>query len=95
MSAVRAFGGGPLEGNRLVRLVYVDEAGISNPKQEPFLVVAAVIVDGDRQLRGVMRQLDKIVDRHIPQGHQTDFVFHATELFNGGGKVFKGDYIRA
>lgn len=85
----RALGGGPLEGDRLVRLVYVDEAGISSPEQEPYLVVAGVIVDGDRQLRGVSRHLDKIVNRHIPDEYKADFIFHATELFNGGGKVFK------
>jgi hypothetical protein len=88
-SSPRAFCGGPLEGDRLVRLVYVDEAGISNPKHEPYLVVAAVLVDGDKQLRGVVRHLDKIVERHIPPEFREDFVFHATELFNGGGKVFK------
>lgn len=72
-----------------MRLVYVDEAGISSAKQEPFLVVAGVIVDGDKQLRGVSRQLGKIVERNIPPEHHGNFVFHATELFNGGGKVFK------
>lgn len=88
MSATRALGGGLLEGDNLVRLVYVDEAGLSNPAQEPYLVVAAVIVDGDRQLRGVMRHLDKIVDRHIPEEHRANFSFHATHLFNWGGPVF-------
>jgi hypothetical protein len=71
-----------------MRLVYVDEAGLSNPEHEPFLVVAGVIVNADRQLRGVMRQLDKIVERYIPPEHWADFSFHATHLFNWGGKVF-------
>jgi len=71
-----------------VRLVYVDEAGISNKTQEPVLVVAAVIVDADKQLVALERHLDKIVARHIPQEHQAGFVFHASQLFNGGGKIF-------
>ena len=72
-----------------MRLVYADEAGISNPKQEPFLIVAATIVHADQKLVAVERHLDRLVERHIPTEHQKDFVFHATEIFNGGGKVFK------
>jgi 2'-5' RNA ligase len=82
-------GGGPLCGDRIVRLVYADEAGLANPKHEPHLVVASVIVDADRKLIAVQRHLDRLVERHIPPEHQSDFVFHATELFNGGGKVLQ------
>jgi hypothetical protein len=71
-----------------VRLVYVDEAGISDRRQEPFLVVASVIVEADKQLVAVERHLDKIVARHIPSQFQDGFIFHASHLFNYGGKVF-------
>jgi hypothetical protein len=71
-----------------VRLVYVDEAGISDKRQEPFLVVAAAIVDADKQLVALERHLDKIVARYIPPQHHDNFVFHASHLFNGGGKIF-------
>ena len=74
--------------NSEVRLVYIDEAGISNKTQEPVLVVAAVIVDLDKQLVALERHLDKMVARHIPPEHQDNFVFHASHLFNGGGKIF-------
>lgn len=74
-----------------MRLVSVDEAGISNKAQEPVLVVAAVIVDADKQLVALERQIDNIVARHIPQEHQAGFVFHASQLFNGGGKIFTRD----
>ncbi len=72
-----------------MRLVYMDEAGISNPKHEPWLVVSAVIVDADKKLVALQRQLDGIAQRHIPAEQRQDFIFHAKELFNGGGKVFK------
>jgi hypothetical protein len=72
-----------------VRLAFIDEAGISKPEDEPFLVVAGVLLDGDSDLNGVENQLERIMQRHIPPAHWEDFVFHATELFNGGGKVFK------
>jgi hypothetical protein len=37
-------------GETEVRLIYLDEAGVSNKAQEPWLVVGGVIVDADRQL---------------------------------------------
>ena len=84
-----SFSGIRLEGERLMRLAFMDEAGISKPEEEPFLVVAGVIVHGDHALNGVENQLERVMKRHIPAVHWDDFVFHATELFNGGGKVFK------
>ncbi len=71
-----------------MRMVYLDEAGISNPQQEPFLVVSAIVVHADNDLIAVERHLDKVVRRHIPQEHWNTFVFHATHLFNWGGNVF-------
>jgi hypothetical protein len=73
-----------------VRLVYIDEAGISKKTEEPFLVVAGIIVDADRQLRLLEECLDDIVRRYIPADKQDGFIFHAKELFNGasGGKMF-------
>ena len=85
---LRSFCGGVLHGDKLVRLVYMDEAGLSSPTQEPFVVVAGIIVHGDHQLNGVHERLDRIRERHIPVEHRNGFVFHATQLFNGGGKVF-------
>lgn len=79
-----------------MRLVYVDEAGISSPEQEPFMIVAAVIVSADRDLVAVERHLDRVVERWIPEHLRHDFVFHAHELFNGtkkgSGKAFERDH---
>jgi hypothetical protein len=74
-----------------VRLVYVDEAGLSNAAQEPFLVVGGVIVHADGQLLTVEDRLDQLVNEWIPADQQEGFVFHAKELFNGGGRVFRRD----
>lgn len=71
-----------------MRLVYIDEAGTSNPDQEPILVVAGVIVHADTKLIAIERHLDKLVERHIPPEKRDGFVFHATEIF-GGGRVMK------
>jgi hypothetical protein len=32
-----------------VRLIYLDDAGLSNALHEPFVVIAGVMVDADRQ----------------------------------------------
>jgi hypothetical protein len=69
----------------------MDEAGISNPEHEPWVVVSGVIVDADKKLIAIERHLDALVTRFIPEQHRDVFVFHATELFNGGGKVFRRD----
>jgi hypothetical protein len=81
--------GVPLDGDKIVRLVYIDEAGISKATEEPILVVAGTIVHGDHSLNGVENELERIMLRHIPERHRDGFVFHAKELFNGGGNVFK------
>jgi hypothetical protein len=80
-----------LYGKRMMRLVYMDEAGIGNPDQEPFLVVAGVIVHADNDLIAIERHLDRLVEKFIPEHQRSGFVFHAKELFNGGGKVFVRD----
>lgn len=81
-----------------MRLIYFDEAGLANPRHEPFLVVAGIMVHGDEQLNKVKIELERLLWRHVPPHQRSAFVFHATELFNGGGRVFKrygADFIGA
>jgi Protein of unknown function (DUF3800) len=84
-----AFGGGPLRGDKIVRLVYLDEAGTSNPKEEPFLVVAGLAVNADRQFKEVEACLDSLLRKHVsePDG----IVFHTMELWHGT-KQFDRDH---
>jgi Protein of unknown function (DUF3800) len=65
----------------IVRRAYVDEAGMS--ANEPFMVVAGVIVDPDKQWRAIHDELDDIRSM-LPENIRQDFVFHAKELYNGG-----------
>lgn len=65
-----------------MRLVYLDEAGIS--KKERFLAVGAVVVHGDARLIGVQRHLDRLVEQWIPEPQRQGFIFHPMELFHGG-----------
>jgi hypothetical protein len=67
-----------------VRLVYLDEAGISNPREEPILVVAGIIVHGDDQWKNLEQEILSLRGEYIPEQFREGFVFHATELFSGG-----------
>jgi hypothetical protein len=86
--SLRALGGGELSGDKLVRLVYFDEAGISNRRHEPFLVVGGVIVHGDHQLNKLEIALEKVVFDHIPEVDRDGFVLHAGDIYGGYGKYF-------
>ena len=68
----------------------MDEARIGNPAEEPYLVVSAVIVDADSQLLILEQYLKTMVEKHISESHRETFVFHAKELFNGGGLYLIG-----
>jgi hypothetical protein len=67
-----------------VRLVYMDEAGISNPKHEPFLTFAGIVVDADSKLNAIEKHLESLISRHIPERLRHGFIFHATEIFTCG-----------
>lgn len=64
-----------------MRLTYLDESG-TNAK-DPHLVVAGVIVDGDKQLAPVEDYMETLVVKHIPEPDRPGFVFHASDIWNG------------
>jgi hypothetical protein len=78
-------GGAPLPGSRLMRLVYLDEAGISNPAQEPYLVVAGVLVDADRKWKELETYFRNLAVSAFPDGgiDPNRFVFHAMDIWHG------------
>jgi hypothetical protein len=78
-----------------VRLVYLDESGISDTATEPFIVVAGVIVNADEQWKALEAEHEKIraeVVKRLPEEKQRlSFAFHGTELFSGG-KTLERDH---
>jgi len=66
-----------------VRIGFLDESGRS--KYEPSLVVAGVIVHGDRSYRAIRDHLLEIATQHIPLADRDGFIFHATDIFHGAG----------
>lgn len=77
-----------LDGENLVRFVYVDESGIS--VNENTLVVAGVIIDADSQWSRVAQHLDQLVNEFVPHGQRNGFIFHATEFFTGPDQYLRG-----
>lgn len=65
-----------------MRLIYVDEAGTS--QHELVRVVAAVIVEADRQWAAVVDDIARLISERVPEEYRPGFIFHAKEIFNGG-----------
>jgi hypothetical protein len=68
-----------------VRFAYLDESGIGNPKAEPFVVVAGVIVHADAQLKALEKYLSDMANEFVPATLRMGFRFHAKDLFHGNG----------
>jgi hypothetical protein len=77
-----------------VRMIYLDDAGLSNPDHEPYVVVAGPLVDADTQWLELERHLEHLADLHAPPERRHEFYFHATELFSGGGFFPRDRYPR-
>ncbi|HZE52338.1 MAG TPA: DUF3800 domain-containing protein [Bradyrhizobium sp.] len=60
----------------------MDESGISSG--DPVLVVAAVIIEADKELIAIEKYLESLVEKHIPAQNRDGFVFHATDIYGGG-----------
>lgn len=77
---IRAFGGGELKGDKLVRFAYLDEAGISNQRTEPSVVIAGVIVHADSQWRILHEHFKSLREKF---SIQDNCIFHAKDIWQG------------
>jgi hypothetical protein len=84
INAVLSASGVPLEGDKLVRVTYMDESGAS--RREPILIQAGIIVHGDDQVIPIEEHLESLVEMHIPDDKRDGFFFHATDIYGGGNK---------
>jgi hypothetical protein len=75
-----------LAGDRLVRLVYVDESAGSG--ENGILAVAGVILDADRQFTLVEYYINQLIEKYIDRHDRPGFFFHAKEIYGGTGRVF-------
>jgi hypothetical protein len=65
-------------------LLYLDEAGTSSP--EPHSIYAGVLIKSS-DWRKVEREIERVIDLHVPAAIRKGFVFHGKEVFNGGRTV--------
>jgi hypothetical protein len=85
----RSISGHAIHGKKLVRFIYLDEAGLSRIEEEPFLVVAGVILHPDTQWRQIDLYLrDVVADVWPDDNYGGRFVFHAKDIWHGA-KQFK------
>lgn len=85
-SQLLAFGGGPLAGDRWVRVLYMDESGVGNIRSDPFVVVAGVIIHADTQWGELARGLDQLLSDATPAGTKKPRFLHAKDIFHGSGE---------
>lgn len=78
-----SFSGYVLAGGRLLRHVFIDEAGVA--AQEPVAVVAGVITLPDEHWGQLREHLAAIARDHLPAADRAGFVFHAKDIFHGSG----------
>ena len=83
-----------------MRFVYLDESGIGNPGKEPWVVVGAVMVHANYQLKNVEKYLHDMADDYIKPQHRARFFFHAADLANGSGifadrELYPHDLVRS
>lgn len=75
----RAIFGDRLWGDRLMRFVYMDEAGTS--ANEPITMVVGLIVNADAQLMDAEAAIREVLDG-VPKVYRDGFVFHADSVWN-------------
>lgn len=73
----------PLLGHNLVRLLYLDEAGID--RKSPVVCVAGVLIHGDKDWPEVDRRIVSLALKYVEQSRRDGFVFHATDIYHGSG----------
>lgn len=81
-----AIAGGPLDGDRWVRVLYLDESGVGNLKADPFLVVAGVIIHADTQWAALANDLSNLLSDAVPFGAPRPAHLHAKDIYHGSGE---------
>lgn len=75
-----------------MRIAFLDEAGASKVSEEPYFVVAGVLVEPDGQYDGIAEYLNSIVEQLFPGQKDMPlnsvgkpFIFHAKDIWHGSG----------
>tara|TARA_R110000824_G_scaffold50894_6_gene141898 strand:- start:11049 stop:11846 length:798 start_codon:yes stop_codon:yes gene_type:complete len=87
---IKAFGGGRLKGDKLMRFAHIDEAGTS--AKEDWCVVAGVISSPDGQWRQLNNYLAECRKEFCPD--RPDIIFHAKDIFHGTKDFHRDNWSR-
>jgi hypothetical protein len=74
-----------------MRLVYLDEGGISNERQEPYFVVAGVIVNPDQSWRLLEKHFQELTAEYFPKHRGPPIAFHAMDIWHGSRLFNRND----
>lgn len=91
----RAFGGAPLEGERLMRIVYLDESGIGKIEHDPILVVSGVIIHADAHWLKLQAHLRRLLEDATPQNVPVPSNLHAKDIWHGAKEFHRDQWPRA
>ncbi len=72
-----------------MKQINFDEAGTDHGQHTA--VVAAVIIDADKQFRAVENDINAAIRDHIPEELQDGFIFHAKDVFGKWKKQYEWD----
>src|SRR5262249_13149911 len=78
-----AFGGSELSGLNMARTLFLDEAGMSRPKDEPFVVVAGGMIHHDSQWKPIQDPLWHMIVESVPKERWNGAYFHAHKMYHG------------
>ncbi len=73
-----------------MRIIYLDEAGIGKLADDPCVVVAGIILHGDKQWLPLETYLRAMVEAWVPPADRPGIIFHAKDIFHGT-KAFHRD----
>jgi hypothetical protein len=75
-------GWAPLLGHNLVRLLYLDEAGVDHTA--PIVGVGGVLIHGDRDWAAVDLHIRALIDKYVVEPElRAGFIFHAKDIYHG------------
>lgn len=67
-----------------MRLIYLDEAGVANVRQEPHIVVAGTIINPDDLAFEIANHLNGIARKYVSDPIVSDgLIFHASDIWHG------------
>ena len=68
-----------------MRIGHLDESGTGDPDDEPWAVMAGVLVNADLQWKKLETYLQRMVAEHLPHVPKSKQVFHASQIWTGNG----------